>query len=441
MDTEVLKNKKDISEKVKRESEIKKLVRKIPEGFYEKTATIIFVMYFLTLIADGVLFAIKSFDRTKYESLNAFYMVGMVAVIFAIFYVFSKCILNGFENVLSRCIKEKKWEICFVFLLVWVTASTFKSSWVEKSLNGNQGIGGGLKMYVVMAAFYICAKSIKRKKSLKIIMWSVMALSFLEVYHIFLQSYEGVKNLCGTVINSNHVAYFLGLAIMVNVGLLIQEKNKILYIFLWFLLGGNMAALVLNNTFGVYLAVTTGFVFWVVINLWCRRKQNLELILSIIMFVLISCVVNHYTKIVDNNFMVFNHDIENLSDNTNDAVIYAGSGRMGIWTKCIDVVKEKPIWGCGTDISAFWATNVPHNEFLQLAAENGIPAFLMYVTGLVLLFMNKIKKRKELTTEEIILGSACFTYLFSSFFGVIVYYSFPIYWIFMGILGANNRLK
>lgn len=59
MDTEVLKNKKDISEKVKRESEIKKLVRKIPEGFYEKTATIIFVMYFLTLIADGVLFAIK----------------------------------------------------------------------------------------------------------------------------------------------------------------------------------------------------------------------------------------------------------------------------------------------------------------------------------------------------------------------------------------------
>ena len=76
----------------------------------------------------------------------------------------------------------------------------------------------------------------------------------------------------------------------------------------------------------------------------------------------------------------------------------------------------------------------PHNEYIQTALFMGIPAAILYLTGLFMLFIYCIKNRKQLPSYAIISGTAVFAYCISAFFGNSMYYTTPYFFMMLGML-------
>ena len=108
----------------------------------------------------------------------------------------------------------------------------------------------------------------------------------------------------------------------------------------------------------------------------------------------------------------------------------------------LDVINHKPIMGCGAENieNAAECIGVPHNEFLQIAAEYGVIACLSYIVGLITLMIHKIKNLKNESEYTIICGAIVFAYLISSMFGVMMFYTAVFYYTFLGMVSGNRNL-
>lgn len=106
------------------------------------------------------------------------------------------------------------------------------------------------------------------------------------------------------------------------------------------------------------------------------------------------------------------------------------------------IIKRKPILGCGPENIQFEPgyKNEPHNEFIQIAAEHGVPACLFYILGLITLMIHKIKSLKNESEYTIICGAIVFAYLISSMFGVMMFYTAVFYYTFLGMVSRNRNL-
>lgn len=62
------------------------------------------------------------------------------------------------------------------------------------------------------------------------------------------------------------------MAIFAMIGLLVTEKSLIVKCIMTVIYGFNIMCLILNNTFGCYLAVIAGIVFYVVVSAVKNRK-------------------------------------------------------------------------------------------------------------------------------------------------------------------------
>lgn len=137
------------------------------------------------------------------------------------------------------------------------------------------------------------------------------------------------------------------------------------------------------------------------------------------------------------------------------------SGRLYIWTRTIDLIKEKPLLGYGLDTIGYYfphydlkgatiantVVDKPHNMYLAMAFGAGIPAVLAFLV----LVMHYFKKNLFLYQENInthrrvmllcIVGG-CLAYLFQGLFNDSVIGTAPIFWIIFGVgvsmLGQEN---
>ena len=88
----------------------------------------------------------------------------------------------------------------------------------------------------------------------------------------------------------------------------------------------------------------------------------------------------------------------------------------------------------------------PHNEFLQYIIFFGIPGLLLYIAGIMSVFINGLKHKKKLDIYTIACIVAAFDYLFSSFFGNTMAYTTPFFFIILGLSyyqenDCNNNYK
>ena len=127
-----------------------------------------------------------------------------------------------------------------------------------------------------------------------------------------------------------------------------------------------------------------------------------------------------------------------------------GSSRMEIWKMTINLIAQTPIIGCGTDnlerglatyctddfiqyaIKHQCVIDKAHNEFLHIAATNGIPALIVYLVFLCLIlvtkFINMFKDKKALVF------SLCITsYLAQAFFNISTLGVAPLFRMILGL--------
>lgn len=132
-----------------------------------------------------------------------------------------------------------------------------------------------------------------------------------------------------------------------------------------------------------------------------------------------------------------------------------GSGRIGIWRQLLEILPEQWLIGSGPDTvgllklvpftgenaageSVARAVDVAHNEYLQIAVCQGIPALAAYGG---LLFSLWRGWRYSGNAAARVLGCGILGYCIQSFFSFSMFITAPLFWLALGLLAAvcNQR--
>lgn len=338
-----------------------------------------------------------------------------------------------------------------LLMLIWSIFSCLFSDNISRTFFGTSYRKEGLLAYFVYTGIFISGYNINKNKYRKIILKAFvltsLILSILMLLDIeYLNELFTLRKNATIFYNINHFAYYLCMAIMASVVLIIKDSSKY-YSKLFYLLSFSILviALIQNRSFGPYLAVIAGIVFVTILVFLYSPKSKKSITLVLISFILISSYMNLETGFLTGEANKLSTGVNDIIQK-NETAEKAGSNRWEFWKYGVQFALEKPLFGYGPDnlgekyLEVGITNDRPHNEIIQFAASLGIPAALFYILAMAIHFWNLFKNRKKLNSLIIGFYGIIFTYLVSSMFGNTMYYTSPFFFMFLGISGnlLNN---
>lgn len=385
---------------------------------------------FIEQLCMNVLYKEVDFIVNTFGNLfgTIFYLGGLAAITLAI--------LILYKTIKNKEFKLHKWDICFTLVMLWGLLSVIFSEDKALTIMGSDYRMDGYFSYLIYAALYIGARTLKSEK---IRLWIIRVLAFATTSLCFDFIING--SIVSIFNNQNHFAYLLTIGSMLLCGFILTESKLILKLLYSVMFGTNVYTLIYVDTFGSYLAVLFGVIFAVIFVSIAKKEKKIIIssIVALAIFMIISIGVDTKTHLLRNNFGSLFSDVEKIAVDAPDAD-EAGSLRIRLWKHSFKYIKERPFFGYGPEGTYYaflddgMGYDRPHNEYIQHALFMGIPAAIFYITGLLQLFLCCIKNRKQLPSYAIISGLAVFSYCISAFFGNTMYYTSPYFFIILGIL-------
>ena len=135
---------------------------------------------------------------------------------------------------------------------------------------------------------------------------------------------------------------------------------------------------------------------------------------------------------------------------------YFGSWRIGVWRITLGLIRQYPVFGTGPDTfyysfkpvwkeyeaylrtekgftSTLQTFDTPHNEYLAIASNNGIPALLLYLCLIgTALYAGIIKGNRNKEAYGFVI--AVILYLVQGFFSFSICLVAPLFWAILGIM-------
>ena len=433
--------------KLKQCRNLKEIYETVPEEYYEKGSFIVILLMLFMLVEETAARYITR-HATLEEMIQYFYCIGYIAILFVGIALAIKIAGVG-KNGIKEYLKKNPYDITLIIMLLWGLASTLCSQYTKTAFVGNWFRQSGFRTYLIYASVYICGKQIKQhnvKKNIYLAFGIVSTLQNLLPVTKYL-GYYGSRT--GAFYNTNHAGYFMTMSIFAIIGYVSVEKKMymkiagiIMYIF-------NIWCLIMNNTFGSYLAVLMGLVFLAVMLLAKYKAINRMAALLIILFIAVSAYTNSKTNIISENFGMTGNDIKKIAENSEDAGA-AGTGRWVLWVNAVKYIIKAPVFGSGPDCldkidiktadknSDRVMMSQPHNEYLQYAAEIGIFAALCYLISLIMIAVCRVKELKKADDSLIYGGAVVFAYCISALFGVIMFNAATYFFFFLGMSSKRH---
>ena len=418
---------------------------------YEHIEFISFVLMIVWSISPIIEYISKFFIKKfiSFYFVSMIYLIGIVGILVYAIYI-------------SKIIKEKKFhwkemipQILILSMLIIAFISSILSDNVKLSFYGNRYRKEGLFVYIMYIGFILASSTIKDDKY-KVVIFKTIVLSacFIAIAPFFLTNfnYNGFSNIFS---NTNHYGYYLMIATSLS-GLLtlyVSRYKKVIYFLIYVFL---LYVLIMNNTFGCYLALFVTLLCLLIYSLVKKQKRINSLIL-LVSFVLLSFFVSHYniqlfssgkelTNIVSNNINTFTNDVKKSLDTNDKNHEDAGSGRMKLWKGAISYTLDHPIFGGGMEcldkyyLDTYNSTvGRPHNILLQISSFIGIPGALIYLA--LILYLAKANLKNLLNPINIIIYFTAMSYFISSMFGNSMSYTSPYFMILLGLLiGMKNSM-
>lgn len=338
--------------------------------------------------------------------------------------------------------------VLFIALAIWITLSTYIAGFDDTVFNGvNLNPQEGLITtfgYFMFLALSVISSDCKQSKILVyIIVSSALVLQILLIHEFFFTNSQVIAK--WLFYNPNHFGYYLICAAMSDcMFFMIAEKRwqKILGILL-IVIGSE--ALLINNTLGSYIGYLFGLIFIPIVYSIVNKKWSWKYLvpfgITLITATLSSVFSEKFFEVISYNFSEFLHISKEMSDPKN-APDSLGSGRMVLYRRALEMIREKPLfgwgWQTGTDeIVKLTAKNnkqlsLVHCEYLQYAVFYGIPAAVLYVAGILSVFIRGLKHRAELTDLNIFGLCVAFGYCVSATFGNQMFFTAPFFFIMLG---------
>lgn len=336
----------------------------------------------------------------------------------------------------------------FIGFILLMVVSTIVNGFTVYAMAGGSRHESLFSYISYILVFYFLGSLIGRTDLKRLLLWLFLlsgaflgVLSLVDVYitplSVFFHLHE--SKVMAIYMNSNHYGYFLTMILLIAAGCAAFEKKPILRWCAVAIYVINSVVMIINNTFGCYLAVIAGFVF-IQCACFCRnRKTDRTIWLLFALFIVISLLMSIKYYTVFSNFLSMFIEISNIS--ATDDTEHVGSGRVMLWRATLASIRERPLLGWGVEgieerLSFFCGRS--HCEYLQYTAFFGIPAGVIYVSGLCSVFWNAIKKRQHLDDMTLTALTAAFSYLVSAVVGNTTYYITPL---FFGLLGLAFRIQ
>ena len=370
------------------------------------------IILFLWCITPFLYEFVPTSTFIKYHKCILHIIIGIIGLAIFVYYI-----LKGFEDKenVKPFIKKNLPIILFSIYMIWTWISALLAKNIKYAFLGHWYRKEGWYMYITYGAFFILAFSVKSEKIKKVILNTFLITMVLNIVlmnlvtHFTLTFYkifkiEDIQN--SFFPNSNHYGYFLLLGTIMAVMEFVTHKNKfmkVIYLAFYCILLHN---LIINNTFGSYLALGASLIFLIIYNLIKKEKVLLSII-CLLIYIIMSIFVTYNgvyiakanfielfgdadiaKKVVEKNY----DDIKIKKERPNtiynekvDKYLYEmGSTRMVLWKYGLKFFLKKPILGYGPDNleAEYLAENInqdrPHNLIIQLLTTSGIVGFLLY---------------------------------------------------------------
>ena len=252
------------------------------------------------------------------------------------------------------------------------------------------------------------------------------------------------KGSYATIGNQNFLASWTLLILVIAVGFYMKYRKHIYVIFPALFFG----ALLASNTRGAWLAlVVVGFASLYFLRFKETRRYHIAAFCS---FLLVLLTMNFLSE------SKIQKRTKTIKSEININNEWAGSGRALIWKMSCDIIKEHPFFGAGPENlkEALKQTknkrshvygkltghtvDKAHNDFLHIAAVSGLPALVLYLLFIALIFKENISSIMRLSTKSVI-AFAVLAYAIQSLFNISVIAVAPLFWVLLGLLASQNN--
>jgi O-antigen ligase len=165
---------------------------------------------------------------------------------------------------------------------------------------------------------------------------------------------------------SNYLALLMVLTIFLSISLLIYYRSIWQRFILLALAGGSGYVFFRANSRGASLGLAAG-----ALCLWIMQKRKLKAT------VIVTVIILFGSLLVPQSYW---DRLQTVAHYEEDA---SATKRLELWHIALTLIPAHPILGVGPDNFRLYAPNSPHDAYLQIASEVGLPALLVYISMLV----------------------------------------------------------
>lgn len=373
-------------------------------------------------------------------------IIGILGIYFFVSYLY----------FLYKKSKDKK-EFFKVFLpifilflyMIWTFISSIFSPNKSLAFLGTSYRKDGYVTYILYAGCFGLSFGITSTKMKKALLYLFSAIAILSIVITeisklgwFYKIICNINSLNGSFDNSNHYGYYLLMVTSICSLLFITEKNKFLKILSFCMYSILLYYLILNNTFGCYLALILTF-FILLTTVIIKKEKKSAIIVCICIFFLLSIFTNNNSQnIAGNNIHSLSSDLQKIvTKSPNDSTWKkTGSGRTQLWIHGLQFIAKRPILGYGPENLENLYLNLgirqdrAHNLLIQLATTSGIPGLILYISAIGIILVRSFKKFNLKNQIHTICLFSVIAYLISAMFGNSMYYTSPYFFILLGFL-------
>jgi len=167
------------------------------------------------------------------------------------------------------------------------------------------------------------------------------------------------------------------------------------------------------------------------------KKMNKYGCISFIVFIGVTLLTGIWNDNITSSLFMFFTDFHDVMKNPEEADS-AGSSRWVLWKATMKYISEKPLLGWGVEgisqrLKVEAGAERTHNEYLQYAAFFGIPNAICYITGCALVFLRAVRRWNDIEPGTKVCVCGALAYFISAAFGVSMYYTAPLFYIFLGL--------
>lgn len=426
-------------QKVMKSKTVAEAIKNIPLSFFNAMSFLI-ALYFM--LQPFLRFVSVNRIPSRWRTTNyTFLFLG--AVILAVYA--AKCFFDRKKISIQSFFKNNPAITLFFFFAALMLLSTAVNGFSKLSLTGDYYRAEGLLGYLSYIVYFLLLCINKNEKQKKLWLYIFLGTSaVLEIYTVSEFALTGKYNYYFVFEQYNHYGYYLLMSMAVSAVLFVTSEKplkKILFISS-FMLG--TAALLINDTFGCQLAAALGIIAMCVIYSIAKGKFKASALVPLaamaVVFAVGGTASESLADKINSNLFQIQNDVTALKDGKDEAALSTGVSRIVLWENTMKYISEKPVLGHSADATAERlkiASNGDngrcHCEYMNYAVSFGIPAALVYMSAVFMIYLRGLRYRKVLTETNLIGLCGAMFYLISAVIGNTMFYTAPFLFILLGM--------